>query len=127
MLDSFINRVRSKFKITQSDSLPKALGFQIERTKTRGVFMLQQSHIRYVLKRFGMENCKAVDTPFDSHIRLCKEGMYNTRTGMSRQATQGESLVHNVNTVQFRKRKKQYKIGTEAEIPFRELIGCLLR
>ena len=126
MLESFISKVKSKFKITQSDSLQKTLGFQIERTKTGGVFMHQQSYINDVLKRFGMENCKSVDTPFDQHIRLCKEGMYNTRTGVSRQATQGESSVHDANVVQFKKKKKQSKIGTESKIPYRELIGCLL-
>ena len=30
MLDSFISKVKSKFKITQSDNLHKTLGFQIE-------------------------------------------------------------------------------------------------
>ena len=34
MLDEFIMKVKSKFKITQTDSLQKTLGFQIERTKT---------------------------------------------------------------------------------------------
>ena len=68
-----------------------------------------------------------LDTQFDPHIRLCKEGMYNARTGMSRQATQGESSVHDTNVVQLKKKKKQSKIGTEeAKIPYRDLIGCLL-
>ena len=125
MLDTFLNKVRSKFKITQSDSLQKTLGFQIERTKSGGVFMHQQSYISDVLKRFGMEECKPVDTPFDPHIRLCKDGMYNARTGVNSQAAQGESTVHNANAVQFKK-KKQSKIGTEPKIPYRELIGCLL-
>ena len=80
MLDSFISKVRRQFKITQSDSLQKTLGFQIERTKTGGVFMHQQSYINDVLKRFDMENCKTVDSPFDPHIRLCTEGMYNNHT-----------------------------------------------
>ena len=36
MFDSFISKVKGKFKITQTDSLQKTLGFQIERTKTGG-------------------------------------------------------------------------------------------
>ena len=124
MLDSFLSKVKSKFKITQSDSLQKTLGFQIERTKSGGVFMHQQSYINDVLKRFGMENCKTVDTPFDPHIRLCKSGVYNARTGLSSQATQGESTVSDVNAVKFKKKKS--KIGIEDKIPYRELIGCLL-
>ena len=36
MFDSFIAKVKSRFKITQTDSLQKTLGFQIERTKTGG-------------------------------------------------------------------------------------------
>ena len=86
--------------------------------------MHQQSYINDVLKRFGMENCKTVDTPFDPHIRLCKSGVYNARTGLSSQATQGESTVSDVNAVKFKKKKS--KIGIEDKIPYRELIGCLL-
>jgi len=53
---------KSKFKITETDSLQKTLGFQIERTKTGGVFMHQHSYIQDNVKRFGMERCRAVET-----------------------------------------------------------------
>ena len=76
MFDSFISKVKAKFKITQTDSLQKTLGFQIERTKTGGVFMHQNSYIQDVVKRFGMECCRSVETPFDPRINLCKSGAY---------------------------------------------------
>ena len=41
MFDSLMAKIREKFKITQSDSLQKTLGFQIERTENEGVFMHQ--------------------------------------------------------------------------------------
>ena len=50
MLDSFISKVKSRFKITQTDDLHKTLGFQIERTNDGGVFMHQQSYINDVLQ-----------------------------------------------------------------------------
>ena len=122
MLDSFISQVKSKFKITQSDDLQKTLGFQIERTQDGGVFMHQQSYIRDVLKRFGMEDCNITETPIDPYIRLCKAGTYNSRTGVSSTATQGENTVANSNIAQTKKKQKT----TETKIPYRELIGCLL-
>ena len=87
MLDSFLNKVKCKFQITQSDGLQKTSGFQIERIKLGGVFMHQQSYINDVLKRFDMEDCKPVDTPFDPHIRPCKSGVYDARAGLSSRAT----------------------------------------
>lgn len=63
MLDSFTNKIKTKFKITQSDSLQKTLGFQIERTHKGCVFIIR--------------------SPFDPHVRLCKDGEVNVRTGMS--------------------------------------------
>ena len=127
MLDSFIAKVKSKFKITQSDSLQKTLGFQIERTASGGVFMHQQAYITEVIKRFGMEDCNPVDTPFDSHVRLCKEGNVNVRTGMSSSTTQGENSVHTASVgVAQKKRKASQALGQEPKLPYRELIGCLL-
>ena len=76
LVDSFITKVKSKFEITQSDSLQKTLGFQIERTKAGGVFMHQLAYITDVLNRFGMTECNIADTPFDHRTRLCKNGSY---------------------------------------------------
>jgi hypothetical protein len=125
MLDEFIKKVQSKFKITQTDSLQKTLGFQIERTKTGGVFMHQASYITDVLKRFGMEDCRPADTPFDYRIRLCKTGAYHARSGVSSATTQGESEISESYLAHFKKRKKS-SVPDETKIPYRELIGCLL-
>jgi hypothetical protein len=111
LFDSFISKVRSKFKITQTDNLHKTLGFQIERSKDGGVFMHQQSYINDVLKRFGMEDCNPVDTPADPRVKLCKNGSYNARTHVPSSTSQGESP--NVQT-------------SQPTFPYRELIGCLL-
>ena len=112
LYDSFISKVKSRFKITQTDDLHKTLGFQIERTKDLGVFMHQSAYIHDVLKRFGMENCTPVETPFDPHIRLCKSGKYSKRQGMASAASQGENSLPSDNV--------------KSKVPYRELIGCLL-
>ena len=88
MLDSFISRVNSKFRINQSDNLGKTLGFQIERMRDGGIFMHQKSYITDVIKRFGMENSNTVHTPFDPRICLRKSGSTVLRTGMSSVTTQ---------------------------------------
>jgi hypothetical protein len=127
MLDSFTNKIKTKFKITQSDSLQKTLGFQIERTREGGVFMHQKSYITDVVKRFGMESSNIVDTPFDPHVRLCKDGKVNVRTGVSSATTQGENTVHTAAAgVASKKRKASTALGSEPKVPYRELIGCLL-
>ena len=123
MLESFLGKVKTRFKITQSDSLQKTLGFQIERTQDGGVFMHQQLYITEVLKRFGMDSCKPADTPFAHDIRLCKSGQYKARTGVSSSAAQGESTV----PASTSKKNKQSSVpGAEPKVPYRELIGCLL-
>jgi hypothetical protein len=127
MLDSIISKVKSKFKITQSDNLHKTLGFQIERTKDGGIFMHQKSYITDVIKRFGMEQGNTVDTPFDPRIRLCKTGSVSMRTGVSSGPTQGEdSVLHASVGIAGKKRKASKALGEEPKLPYRELIGCLL-
>lgn len=100
MLDSFINKVKTRFKITQSDSLPKTLGFKVERTRDGGVFTHQQSYINEIIKRlFGLEDACTGDTPIDQHGRLYKSGVVNVRTGVNSTTTTsfsslGERTVH---------------------------------
>ena len=43
--------------------------------------MHQHSYIQDVVKRFGMESCRSVETPFDPRIRLCKSGAYVSKSG----------------------------------------------
>ena len=43
--------------------------------------MHQERYIIDVLKRFGMSDCRAVSTPADCHIRLCKSGAYRVDKG----------------------------------------------
>jgi len=43
--------------------------------------MHQESYVRDVLERFGMCECRAVSTPADHHVRLCKTGAYRVEKG----------------------------------------------
>ena len=128
-LESFLAKVKTQFKITQSESLQKTLGFQIERTANGDVFMHQKAYIEEVLKRFGMLEARIVDTPADYRIKLTKEGAQKARSSVSSAATQGESTsetVHEANAVARKKKKLSSIPGKEGRIPYRELIGCLL-
>ena len=80
MFDASLNKQRATFKITHSDELSRTLGFQIERTVDGGIFMHQSKYISDVLKRFGMAECRPVQTPSDHHIRLCKAGSYRVES-----------------------------------------------
>ena len=129
MFESFVQKIQAKFKITQSESLQKTLGFQIERTTNGGVFMHQKAYIEEVLKRFGMSECNPADTPADHRIKLCKDGIVNAKSTMSSRATQGENsdeAVHGANVTTKRKRKASKKATEGSKLPYRELIGCLL-
>lgn len=43
--------------------------------------MHQDAYVRDVLTRFGMSECRAVSTPADHHVRLCKTGAYRVEKG----------------------------------------------
>ena len=128
MFESFVTRMKAKFKITQSENLQKTLGFQIERTPNGGVFMHQKTYIDEVLKRFGMSECKVAVTPSDCRIKLCKDGVQQARSKVSSEATQGESCNAAIQgaSTKTKKRKRTKKTEQQAQYPYRELIGCLL-
>ena len=83
IFDSFLHKVKSKFKITYSEELTKTLGFQFDRAIDGSIFMHQTKYIDDVLKRFGMTTCKPVSTPSDHHVRLCKTGAYKPHIHIS--------------------------------------------
>ena len=61
--------------------------------------MHQSKYISDFLKRFGMAECKAVLTPPDYYIRLCKAGAYTVeisyrfKRGMSAETTDNTSFA----------------------------------
>ena len=89
--------------------------------------MHQKAYITDVINRFGMEDSNTVETPFDSPVRLSKNGSVIVRTGMSNGTTQGERSVHTASVgVSQKKRKVSQSLEQEPKLHYRELIGCLL-
>ena len=118
LFESLLAKIQTKFKITHREELGKTLGFQFERTPDGGIFMHQDAYVRDVLTRFGMSECRAVSTPADHHVRLCKTGAYRVDKGAPLQgghATQGGCDDTDVNAPSVR-----------PNASYREVIGCLL-
>jgi hypothetical protein len=41
--------------------------------RDKGIFISQIKYIRYMLKKFGMEYCKPVNTPMQTSFKLSKD------------------------------------------------------
>ena len=118
IFDSFLSKVKTTFKITHSEELTKTLGFQFDRTSDGSVFMHQSKYVDEVLKRFGMTNSKAVSTPSDYHIRLCKTGAYKVNRDRFQNVKNATDKESN-DDIEVHKNNKP-------NASYREVIGCLL-
>lgn len=115
IFDSFLHKVKSKFKITYSEELTKTLGFQFDRVADGSLFMHQTKYIDEVLKRFGMTNCKPVSTPSDHHVRLCKTGAYKVNKFR---------FDNNVTTDKESSDDVEFHKHHMPDASYREVIGC---
>jgi len=61
--------MRSEFEMSMMGGLNFFLGLQIKQT-SNGTMMHQQKYIKGLLKRFGMESAKPIDTPISPSTRL---------------------------------------------------------
>ena len=52
-----------KFKMTDMGDISLMLGMQITRAREKKTFTISQEYTTSILERFGMANCKPVDTP----------------------------------------------------------------
>jgi len=87
--------------------------------------MHQYSYIQDVVKRFGMESCRSMETLFDPRIRLYKSAAYVSKFGEKSATLQGESKTSTAYIVNVKK-KKASSVPSETRLPYRKLIGCLL-
>jgi len=65
----FSKMIRSEFEMSIMGELNFFLGLQINQT-SNGTMIHQQKYIKELLKRFGMESAKPIDTPISPSIRL---------------------------------------------------------
>ncbi|XP_073525461.1 uncharacterized protein [Phyllobates terribilis] len=64
----------SRFEMKDLEELKKFLGLEVERS-TRGLFVCQIRYARDLLKKYGMQNCKPIDSRMEvRHMLHAEEG-----------------------------------------------------
>ena len=69
LCNEFSKMMRSEFEMSMMGELNFFLGLQIKQT-SNGTMIHQQKYIKELLKRFGMELAKPIDTPISPSTRL---------------------------------------------------------
>ena len=64
-LEEFLNNLKAEFKIKEKE-LSYFLGLEVDQEEDGSIRIHQQSYIKRMLQRFGMDTCKAVTTPIIS-------------------------------------------------------------
>ncbi|KAL5547467.1 hypothetical protein UlMin_002698 [Ulmus minor] len=72
LCEDFAKCMHEEFEMSMMGELTYFLGLQIKQSK-EGIFLNQSKYIKDLLKRFGMENSKAANTPMSSTIKLDKD------------------------------------------------------
>ena len=69
LCEEFSKMMRSEFEMSMMGELKFFLGLQIKQT-SNGTMIHQQKYVKELLKRFGMESAKPIDTPISPSTRL---------------------------------------------------------
>ena len=72
MSHEFAQNMSKEFEISMIGELSYFLGLQVSQT-TIGMFIFQAKHLKYVLKRYGMEDCAPMNTPMTIDYKLSKD------------------------------------------------------
>jgi hypothetical protein len=68
----FAKDMKNEFEMSLLGELSFFLGLQICQ-RNQGIFISQTKYIIEMLKRFGMEDCKLVNTPMQTSYKLRKD------------------------------------------------------
>ena len=68
----FKEEMKEKFKMTDLGLLSSYLGMEVRQTKAN-IFLSQRAYINHVLKVFKMDECSAIQTPMEVHLKLQRE------------------------------------------------------
>ncbi|XP_031248923.1 uncharacterized protein LOC116106736 [Pistacia vera] len=87
-LDQFKSAMQTEFEMTDLGLMKYFLGMEISQTVGE-IFVCQQRYATEILMKFGIENCKPVDTPLVPNLKLSKtdgaervdEGKYRSLVG----------------------------------------------
>ena len=69
LCDEFSKMMRSEFEMSMMGELNFFLGLQVKQT-SNGTMIYQQKYVKELLKRFGMDSAKPIDTPISHSARL---------------------------------------------------------
>ena len=65
--------LKEEYEMTDLGELHYCLGVEFKRDRAaRTITMSQHKYLEEILKRFNMEECKAIGTPLDTHVKLAK-------------------------------------------------------
>jgi hypothetical protein len=67
--EEFGDMISREFEMSMIDQLSFFLGLQVKQTKD-GTFICQSKYVNDLLKRFGMDNSKAIKTPMATNAHL---------------------------------------------------------
>lgn len=73
MKNELYDILTSNFKMKDLGEAQYCLGIRIKRDKDKGIIYLdQEKYINEILEKFGMNDCKPIDTPCDPNQKLTK-------------------------------------------------------
>jgi len=72
LCDDFLKLMTSEFEMSTMSELNFFLGLQIKQT-SNGTMIHQQKYVKELIKRFGMESAKPIDTPISPSTRLVED------------------------------------------------------
>lgn len=69
--DYFKNELSKRFKMKDLGEICYCLGMHVERDRTKGkIYLDQRKYILEVLNKFGLSDCKPVNTPLDMNTKI---------------------------------------------------------
>jgi len=71
-VETFKQEMMSVFEMTDLGLMSFFLGMEVKQAEHE-VFICQKKYAKEILKKFKLEDCKAVSTPMNQKEKLCKE------------------------------------------------------
>ena len=72
LVEKFKKEMMQEFEMTDLGLMTYFLGMEVQQNQ-HGIFICQKKYAREILKKFQMDECKAMSTPMNPKERLCKQ------------------------------------------------------
>lgn len=79
LTDILKKELKSNFKIKDLGQVKKCLGMRVRRYNNGNISLDQEQFVNNILMKFNMLNCKGVDTPIETNIKLDKSEYIHTQ------------------------------------------------